>query len=250
MTLLKEACIYSGKRGKPIVDKISLEIARFVARQLRQSLAAVHWDRPGLPATNLEPPSPGHPPPPSSAATFGLDPVKPNTRGTPRPTGSGGGSVVAKAPASSSKAVAPLTAPGGTHGMAAHPKSSTSSALLSARGNALLRSWQARATSTGAPPPGTHRGQGALPASDHTVPTSPRAKGKAEAIASVGKAASGAVVSVPSPPEFGSLSSPVAVVTPCDRAFASARPGPPESTEAAISLERAREAREDTTQHR
>ena len=70
MSLLKEACIYSGKRGKLVVDKISLEIARYVARQLRQSLAAVFWDRPGLPAKNLEPPSPGRPPQPSSAAEF------------------------------------------------------------------------------------------------------------------------------------------------------------------------------------
>ena len=54
MSILKEACSYSGKRGNLIVDKISVDVARYVSRQLRQSLAAVYWDRPGLPATNLE----------------------------------------------------------------------------------------------------------------------------------------------------------------------------------------------------
>ena len=75
---------------------------------------------------------------------------------------------------------------------------------------------------------------------------------KAGAIGNVGKAKSGAVVSVPSPPGFGSLS-PVAEATPCDRDFVSSgaesTPGA-ESTEAAINLKRARVVREDPTPHR
>ena len=166
MSILKEACSYSGKRGNVIVDKISVDVARYVSRQLRQSLAAVYWDRPGLPATNLGPTSHEILPPLPSA-----------TPAEPRPTGSGGGDAtsdvgvslagrprgvdVAKAPARSRAAAeATLAASGGAHGMSAVASGSASSSLVAHR----TEQWQARGGSKSVPPPGTHRGLGALPA--------------------------------------------------------------------------------------
>ena len=175
MSILKEACSYSGKRGNLIVDKISVDVARYVSRQLRQSLAAVYWDRPGLPATNLE-----------LTSHEILPPLPSATPAAPRPTGSGGGDAdsdvgmspagksrgvdVAKAPARSRAAAeATLAASGGAHGMSAVAPGSASSSLVAHR----TEQWQARGGSKSVLPPGTHRGLGALPA---PIPPQPHSR--------------------------------------------------------------------------
>ena len=147
VSFLKRACMFSGKRGKFVVDQVSLAIARNIARRLRQAIGAVTWDRPGLPVTIFEQTSQTQRPTPSSdPADF--EPPSPGLA----PEGA----------EDCSPAV------GAGLGMSAALDGSVNSTSVAQR----TTFWQAQGGKNGVPPPGNHRGPGALPATtaqNHTV---------------------------------------------------------------------------------
>ena len=129
VTFLKNACKFSGKRGKFVVDQVCLAIARNIARRLRLSLGAVTWDRPGLPVTLFE-------------------------QSVPQPAvGDGPGSSVPVDVSVSSTSVAQRTS-----------------------------FWQEQGGANGVPPPGNHRGPGALPAAGQPSPSVASFMGKGKSV--------------------------------------------------------------------
>ena len=143
---LKRACMFSGKRGKFVVDQVSLAIARNIARRLRLALGAVTWDRPGLPVTLFEQTSQEQRPTPSS------DP----DGFAPAPAGRARNGAVDRSPAV-----------GDEPAMSAPVDGSVSSTSVAQR----TTFWQAQGDAKGAPPPGNHRGPGALPAAGQSSPS-------------------------------------------------------------------------------